>query len=81
VGINRRARKKRIGARILGVAFVLVLLAVMILLPGCGGGLTGGGTATQPVAQPGTLPSSYSVKVTASEGTLTRSTSAMLTVQ
>jgi hypothetical protein len=75
-GINKLAQRKRAVACVLG--FVLALL-MTTLQSGCGGGLTGGGT--QPVPQPGTIPNSYPVTVTASEGPLTRSTTVMLTVQ
>src|ERR1700674_151241 len=68
---NHSCRKKMAGYAALGLILLLV-----ILLPACGGGLSGGGSG-----QPGTPQGNYSVTVTAAMGSLSHSVQAMLTVQ
>ena len=79
IGARRKIGRKRAYALVLPLALAMMFVVAQ---SGCGGGsLTGGSQATPPVAQPGTIPSSYFVTVGATEGTLMRSTTATLTVQ
>jgi len=58
----------------------LFLVALwLVYLPSCSGGLGGNATSAQP--QPGTTPGTYSMTITATTGSVTRTTTALLTVQ
>jgi len=83
-GPGARPKKKRGKKSRWAIAYILgFVLAALIMLPACGGGLVGGNSVgpPPPVAQPGTPLGTYPVTVTASEGPLTRPTTVTLTVQ
>jgi len=73
VGSNRNGRRKGNVGRLLGLLMLCVLFALVVLQPACSGGKT-------PPAVSGTPTGTYSLTVTATSGSLSKSAPFSLTV-
>jgi hypothetical protein len=78
VGLARPGGKRRHGAWLGMLLLALVLLGTLVA---CGGGGGSSTTSPPPVPQPGTPAGTYTVTVTGTSGTVTRTAQIQLTVQ
>jgi hypothetical protein len=76
-GLKESCRRKKVGLRLAGL---IMLLGILVA---CGGGSSGGsgGSGGSGVGHPGTTPGNYTITVTGTVGSVTRTAEVALTVQ